>query len=60
MDTGSGSVTDGTGETIISGDTVTGTLGNALKIVIGAAVALAVVAGGFAVYALGKKTVRKD
>lgn len=59
-DTGSGSVTDGTGETIISGDTVTGTLGNALKIVIGAAVALAVVAGGFAVYALGKKTVRKD
>ena len=59
-DTGSGSVTDGTGETIISGDTVTGTLGNALKIVIGAAVALAVVAGGFAVYGLGKKTVRKD
>ena len=59
-DTGSGAVVEGTGETIISGDTVTGTLGNALKIVIGAAVALVLVAGGFAVYTLGKKTVRKD
>ncbi len=59
-DAGSGAAADGTGETIISGDTVTGTLGNALKIVIGAAVALVLVAGGFAVYTLGKKTVRKD
>ena len=59
-DTGSGAVVEGTGETIISGDTVTGTLGNALKIVIGAAVALVLVAGGFAVYTLSKKTVRKD
>lgn len=59
-DAGSGAAADGTGETIISGDTVTGTLGNTLKIVIGAAVALVLVAGGFAVYTLGKKTVRKD
>lgn len=39
---------------------VTGILGNILKIVIGAAVALLLVLGGFAVYALGKKSVRKD
>lgn len=57
--TPAGTVT-GTAETVLSGETVTGTLGNALKIVIGAAAALLIVLGGFAAYALGKKTVRKD
>jgi hypothetical protein len=59
-------VTDASGNVVVSettvatGDTVKTTLSNVLKIVIGAAVALAVVVGGVAVYALGKKSVRKD
>ncbi len=59
-------VTDASGNVVVSettaatGDTVKTTLSNVLKIVIGAAVALVVVVGGVAVYALGKKSVRKD
>ncbi|MBR6960366.1 MAG: glycoside hydrolase family 5 protein, partial [Clostridiales bacterium] len=59
-------VTDASGNVVVSettvatGDTVKTTLSNVLKIVIGAAAALVVVVGGVAVYALGKKSVRKD
>ncbi|MCR5199654.1 MAG: glycoside hydrolase family 5 protein [Saccharofermentans sp.] len=59
-------VTDASGNVVVSettaatGDPVKTTLSNVLKIVIGAAVALVVVVGGVAVYALGKKSVRKD
>ncbi len=59
-------VTDASGNVVVSettaatGDPVKATLSNVLKIVIGAAVALVVVVGGVAVYALGKKSVRKD
>lgn len=58
-------VTDASGNvvsetTAATGDTVKTTLSNVLKIVIGAAAALVVVVGGVAVYALGKKSVRKD
>lgn len=59
-------VTDASGNVVVSettaatGDPVKTTLSNVLKIVIGAAAALVVVVGGVAVYALGKKSVRKD
>ncbi|MBR5386653.1 MAG: glycoside hydrolase family 5 protein [Clostridiales bacterium] len=59
-------VTDASGNVVVSeagavtGDPVKTTLSNVLKIVIGAAVALVVVVGGVVVYALGKKSVRKD
>ena len=58
-------VTDASGNvvsetTAATVDPVKTTLSNVLKIVIGAAAALVVVVGGVAVYALGKKSVRKD